>query len=487
MPIRRITFTRRALQARQFTARPAADQNRTSTLRGTTSTCHSLRSRASSKRLSSPPALPAMCCASWTRIHRRGVRRTSCDTSHVRPVLCQLRSRESDPRRLSRSDPESRGYCVNETIAFLSVSDLRGLYRAKALSPIEVTHAVLDRIERLNPVLNAFTVITAELALNQARAAEQAYAAEDAAPLAGIPMSIKDLTPTRGIRTARGSLIDADWVPEDDAPVVERLYAAGAVMLGKTNTPELGWKGDPGNRVFGPSFNPWDLEKTPGGSSGGAAAAVAAGLGPLAQGSDGAGSIRIPAAFCGIFGLKQSFGLVPQYPPSAVGDLSHLGPMTRTVRDAAMMLNAMVGADARDRLSWSSGINYTRDLEAGVRGLRIAWSPTLGYAHVASDVLENTERAAMTFRELGCQVEHVDPDLPDPANILDVMWSGAMAGYFWGSLDDVGHLIDPGLLAVVERAASLSAADLANALQQRNTYYTGLREFMDFQRFNLLL
>jgi aspartyl-tRNA(Asn)/glutamyl-tRNA(Gln) amidotransferase subunit A len=376
---------------------------------------------------------------------------------------------------------------VNDSIAYLSASELGKLYSARALSPVEVTRAILEQIDRLNPELNAFTVITPELALEQASLAERAYAAGDAPPLAGIPTSIKDLTPTRGIRTARGSLIDPDWVPDEDAPVVERLYAAGAVMLGKTNTPELGWKGDSGNRVFGPSFNPWNLAKTPGGSSGGAAAAVAAGLGPLAQGSDGAGSIRIPAAFCGIFGFKQSFGLVPQYPPSAVGDLSHLGPMTRTVRDAAMMLNAMAGADARDRLSWSSGIDYTRDLDAGVSGLRIAWSPTLGYAQVATDVLELTEQAAMTFSELGCQVEHVDPDLPDPANILDVMWSGAMAGYFRGRLDDVGHLLDPGLLAVIERTASLSAADMAHALQQRNTYYTGMREFMHFRRYDLML
>jgi aspartyl-tRNA(Asn)/glutamyl-tRNA(Gln) amidotransferase subunit A len=376
---------------------------------------------------------------------------------------------------------------VDDAVAFLSASELKNLYSARALSPVEVTRAILERIERLNPALNAFTVMTPDLALEQASTAERVYADGDAPPLAGIPISIKDLTPTRGIRTARGSLIDPDWVPDEDAPVVERLYAAGAVMLGKTNTPELGWKGDSGNRVFGPSFNPWNLAKTPGGSSGGAAAAVAAGLGPLAQGSDGAGSIRIPAAFCGTFGFKQSFGLVPQYPPSAVGDLSHLGPMTRTVRDAAMMLNAMAGADARDRLSWSSGIDYTRDLDAGVRGLRIAWSPTLGYAQVAPDVLENTERAAMTFRELGCGVERMDPDLPDPANILDVMWSGAMAGYFLGRLDDVGHLLDPGLLAVIERTASLSAADVAHALQKRNTYYTGMRQFMDLQRIDLLL
>jgi aspartyl-tRNA(Asn)/glutamyl-tRNA(Gln) amidotransferase subunit A len=376
---------------------------------------------------------------------------------------------------------------VNESITYKSAKDLRDLYRAKALSPVEVTHAVLDRIERLNPVLNAFTVVSAELALDQARAAERAYAAGDAPPLAGIPTSIKDLTPTRGIRTARGSLIDPDWIPDEDAPVVERLYAAGAVMLGKTNTPELGWKGDSGNRVFGPSFNPWNLQKTPGGSSGGASAAVAAGLGPLAQGSDGAGSIRIPAAFCGVFGFKQSFGLVPQYPPSAVGDLSHLGPITKTVRDAAMMLNAMAGADVRDRLSWSSGIDYERNLDAGVRGLRVAWSPTLGYAQVASDVLENTERAAMSFRDLGCEVEQVDPSLPDPAHILDVMWSGSMAGYFAEKIDEVRQLLDPGLLWVVERAASLSATVLAHALQQRNSYYTGMRQFMDLQRYDLLL
>jgi aspartyl-tRNA(Asn)/glutamyl-tRNA(Gln) amidotransferase subunit A len=321
--------------------------------------------------------------------------------------------------------------------------------------------------------------------MEQARTAERSYAEGDAAPLAGIPVSIKDLTPTRGIRTARGSLIEPDWVPVDDAPVVERLYAAGAVMLGKTNTPELGWKGDSGNRVFGPSFNPWNLEKSSGGSSGGAATAVAAGLGPLAQGSDGAGSIRIPASFCGIFGFKQSFGLVPQYPPSAVGDLSHLGPMTRTVRDAALMLDAIAGADPRDRLSWSSGIAYERGLDAGIQGLRVAWSPTLGYAQVSSDVLESTTLAAMVFRELGCDVEEVDPGLADPADILDIIWSSAMAGYFAGRLEEVRQLIDPGLLAVIDRSASLSATDLASALQRRNSYYSGMREFME--RFDLLL
>jgi aspartyl-tRNA(Asn)/glutamyl-tRNA(Gln) amidotransferase subunit A len=367
---------------------------------------------------------------------------------------------------------------VSAEIAYLSASELIDAYRARTLSPVEVARTLLDRIEAINPRINAFTTVSADLALVQAEAAERAYQDGTPGSLAGVPVSIKDLTPTRGIRTARGSLIDPDWVPEEDPPIVERLYAAGAVMLGKTNTPELGWKGDSGNRVFGPTYNPWLLERTAGGSSGGAAAAVAAGLGPLSQGSDGAGSIRIPASFCGIFGFKQSFGLVPQYPASAVGDLSHLGPMTRSVTDAALMLNAIAGADPRDRLSWSSGAYYTRDLDRGIEELRVAWSPALGYAEVSDEVLAATEAAANRFRDLGCTVERADPPLENPAEILDVMWSAAMAGYFQGRLDAVGALIDPGLLGVVERAQALTGADLAAALQRRNQYYAGMREFM---------
>ncbi len=369
---------------------------------------------------------------------------------------------------------------MSDSIAYLSANELVTLYARRELSPVEATRGILERIERINPVVNAFTHVSGELALEHAHAAERAYAAGvNPGPLAGVPMSIKDLTPTKGIRTARGSLINPDWVPEDDPPVVERLYAAGAVMLGKTNTPELGWKGDSGNRVFGPSFNPWRLERTAGGSSGGAAAAVASGLGPIAQGSDGAGSIRIPASFCGILGFKQSFGLVPQYPASAVGDLSHVGPMTRTVSDAALMLNVMAGANPRDRLSWSSGMDYTAGLSDGIRGLRVAWSPTLGYAPVNSDVLAATERGVRALADLGCNVVEVDPGLPDPANILDVIWAGAMGGYFAGRMDEIGDLIDFGLREVVERAAMLTAANLAGAMQARNAYYAGMREFME--------
>jgi aspartyl-tRNA(Asn)/glutamyl-tRNA(Gln) amidotransferase subunit A len=365
-----------------------------------------------------------------------------------------------------------------DDVAFLSAEELIAAFRARRLSPVEVTEAILARIDRVNPVVNAYTTVSAEQAMAGARAAEAAYGKGEAGPLAGVPFSIKDLTPTKGIRTARGSLVDPDWVPDEDPPVVERLYAAGGVILGKTNTPELGWKGDSGNRVFGPSYNPWKLDRTAGGSSGGAAAAVATGLGPIAQGSDGAGSIRIPAAFCGIYGLKQSFGLVPQYPPSAVGDLSHIGPMTRTVTDAAIMLNVIAGADARDRLSWSSGIDYTQGLNDGIDGLRIAYSPTLGYVDVDEDVLAAVGEGVKTLQSLGADVVEVDPGLPDPADILDMIWAGAMSGYFLGRLEQVGDLIDQGLLATVQQTGGLTAAELANALQRRNTYYTGMRQFM---------
>jgi aspartyl-tRNA(Asn)/glutamyl-tRNA(Gln) amidotransferase subunit A len=368
---------------------------------------------------------------------------------------------------------------VTETISYMSALELIAAFRARTLSPVEVAEATIARIERFNPRLTAFITVTPERALSDARAAEAAYRDGTAGPLSGVPLSIKDLTPTAGIRTTRGSLVEPDWVPAYDAPFVERTSRAGAVMLGKTNTPELGWKGDSGNRIVGPTHNPWKHGRTAGGSSGGAGAAVAAGLGPLAQGSDGAGSIRIPAAFCGIYGIKPSFGLVAQYPQSAVGDVAHLGPMTRTVRDSALLLNVVAGADARDRLSWSSGIDYLAACEGGIAGLRVAWSPDLGYARVQPDVLKAAERAARRFEDLGCVVEQVDPGLGDPWEMAGPMWTCAMAGVYRDRMDQVRDLLDPGMLRVVERASRYSGADLAAALQARSAYCERARAFMD--------
>ena len=375
---------------------------------------------------------------------------------------------------------------IGEEVCWLSAIALRERYRRRELSPVEVAAAVLERIDRVNPALTAYVTITRDLALAQAGKAGRAYDAGEAGPLAGIPISIKDLTPTKGIRTTRGSLMDPDWVPDYDPPFVERVYTAGAVMLGKTNAPELGWKGDSGNRIVGPSHNPWRHGRTAGGSSGGAGAAVAAGLGPLAQGSDGAGSIRIPAAFCGIFGIKPSFGLVPQFPASAVGDLSHLGPVTRTVRDAALLLDVVAGADPRDRLSYSAGVDHLAACEGGIAGLRVAWSPDLGYAPVEPAVRQATAAAVRRFAEdLGCHVDEVEPGIEDPYETLDRLWASAMAGYQGDRLEERRTILDPGLVREIDRARGFSAVEVAAAHQRRNAYYHAWRAF--FARYDLLL
>jgi aspartyl-tRNA(Asn)/glutamyl-tRNA(Gln) amidotransferase subunit A len=365
-------------------------------------------------------------------------------------------------------------------LCYLSAVELRDLYRKRQLSPVEVTAAILDRIERINPSLNAFVTVTADLARQQARDAEQAYLSyATPAPLAGIPVSIKDLTATKGIRTTRGSLLYKDWIPDFNAPATDRIYAAGAVLLGKTNTPEMGWKGDSGNRVVGPTHNPWKHGHTPGGSSGGAAAAVVAGLGPLAQGSDGAGSIRIPAGLSGSYGLKPSWALIPQYPASVIEQFSHFGPMSRTVRDAALFLNVLAGADVRDRTSLPVDTDYLAALEGDITGLRVAWSPDLGYAQVDPEVRDIAAAAAQRFADLGCHVEETHPDLPDPWDIIHPFWSSAFAGLYLDNLSEVRDQLDPGLLTVIEQGHEFSAPQLAQANMRRIDYYHGWRQFME--------
>src|SRR5919198_1429705 len=228
------------------------------------------------------------------------------------------------------------------------------------------------------------------------------FAGDHLGPLHGVPVSIKDIVVTRGVRTTRGSKLYEDWVPDEDAPLVERLKSAGAIILGKTNTPEFGWKGVTDNLVFGPTRNPWNLERTPGGSSGGASAQVAAGLGPIAIGTDGGCSIRIPAAFAGIFGFKPSFGRVPIYPPSALEEISHAGPLTNTVRDAALTMNVIGGPDDRDRNSPPrADLDYLAARDRGLEGFRVAWSADLGYAPLEPEVRRTAEAAARRFADFG--------------------------------------------------------------------------------------
>ncbi|RIK47338.1 MAG: amidase [Chloroflexi bacterium] len=367
-----------------------------------------------------------------------------------------------------------------DDLCYLSAIELLAKYRGGDVSPVEVTDAVLERIARLDPQINAFVTLTAERARADALAAEAAYRSGDAVgALSGVPISIKDLTPTKGIPTKMGSLLYSDNVPDFDPPFVERVYAAGAVMLGKTTTPEFGWKGESSNRVNGPTHNPWKHGLTAGGSSGGAAAAVAAGFGPLAQGSDGAGSIRIPAGFCGVFGLKPSFGLVTYYPPSPMEVLSHLGPLTRTVRDAALLLNVTVGQDPRDRNSFDTGIDYLAACDGDAAGLRVAWSSDLGYAPVDPEVRAITTAAVHRLSDLGWHVEEAHPDADDPWDIVDTLWAAGQANRHRENFAQVRDRIDPGRIPIIERGMSLRAVDVMDALARRHDYYDRVRVFME--------
>jgi aspartyl-tRNA(Asn)/glutamyl-tRNA(Gln) amidotransferase subunit A len=374
-----------------------------------------------------------------------------------------------------------------DDLAFMPATNLAVAIRSKKLSPVEVVEAVLSRIEVLNPRLNAYCTVTAETARAEARASEAAVMRGDPlGPLHGVPISVKDLVITRGVRTTFGSRIYEANMPEEDAPLVERLKAAGAILLGKTTTPEFGWKGATDSPLFGISRNPWNLDRTPGGSSGGAGAAVAAGLAPLAVGTDGGGSIRIPGSFCGVFGLKPTYGLVPVYPASATGTLSHAGPMTRTVRDAALMLQVMAGPDDRDPLSFPLTRQDTAaGLEGGLRGLRVAWSPTLGYAVVDSEVRILTEAAAKRFGDLGCHLAQLDRVFDDPDPIWSPLFYGGIAGRLHDSMEEWRDRMDPGLVQVVEEGSRISAIQLGKAALARAAFTEQVRRF--FSHYDLLL
>ena len=371
--------------------------------------------------------------------------------------------------------------------------ELLALYRSGQASPVETTQAVLSRIQRLNPRLNAFCLVDDEAALTSARASEARWQAHRQQGIAvgaldGVPTSIKDLILTRGWPTLRGSrTIDPAQPWEVDAPATARLREAGAVLLGKTTTPEFGCKGETNSPATGITRNPWNTDRTPGGSSGGTAAAVAAGLGPLSVGTDGAGSVRIPAAFCGNVGLKPSFGRVPAYPLSPFGTVAHLGPHAMSVRDAALMMNVLKQPDARD---WTSlppdARDYTVGLEDGIRGWRIAYSPTLGYAkNIHPEVAAAVKTAVDTLQALGAEVEMVDPGFEDPLEITTGLWFLGAATVWQGLSPAQQALTDPDLRAEAEQGARLSALDVQQLHLRRGQLGSHMRQFM--QRYDLLV
>jgi aspartyl-tRNA(Asn)/glutamyl-tRNA(Gln) amidotransferase subunit A len=352
----------------------------------------------------------------------------------------------------------------------LTAAELLEAFRKKTLSPVEVTAAVLKRIEALNPVFNAFNVLDAEGAISQAKASEARWlAGQPKGLLDGVPVSIKDLILTRGWPTLRGSkTIDPRGPWNDDAPATARLREHGAVLLGKTTTPEFGWKGVTDSPLTGITRNPWNKAKTPGGSSGGAAAAVASGMGPLAVGTDGGGSIRIPCAFTGIFGIKPSFGRVPAWPLSPFGTVAHVGPMTRTVTDAALMLNVLALPDARD---WHALPYEPRDwrtgLDQGIAHLRIAYSPNLGYAKVDPEVAAIVKKAVSVFEDLGAKIEEKNPGFEDAAPLFMTHWFSGAAFLLRGIARDQHERIDPGLREMAAQGEKVTAHDILDAQLKR--------------------
>ena len=367
-------------------------------------------------------------------------------------------------------------------LCFTPATELSRLIRAKELSPVELVDAVLQRIERLNPVLNAYLTVTADAAREQARAAEdRALHGERRGPLDGIPYSIKDLEPTAGVRTTYGSKWFEHHVPGEDGAVAARLKATGGILLGKTNTSHFGYKDMCDNLLGPPCRNPWKLDRTSGASSGGAGAALAAGLGPLAHGSDGAGSIRIPSALCGVFGLKPSYGRVPYHPNSDYFALrAHNGPMARTVRDAALLLQAMAGPDHRDPLTIDAPPDdYVAACDGDLQGLRVAWSPDLGFAAVDPEVRGIAERAAQRFTELGCTVEAPALDWPNPRDVHKTIYEVGTAARHAERAAERPDWIEPTLMRMILGAGRVSAIEHQRALLARSVFYTAVRAFFD--------
>ena len=376
----------------------------------------------------------------------------------------------------------------DERLCWLPATELAALIRKKKVSPVEVVDAVLDRIAKVNPALNAFVTLTDVQARREARAAERALTRRGAAlgPLHGVPFSVKDLVVTKGVRTTFGTPLYRDNVPAEDAPIVERLKRAGAILLGKTNTPTFGWIGATHNLLFGATRNPWNLDRTPGGSSGGASAAAAAGLGPLHVGTDGGGSIRIPASCAGIYGLKASYGRIPAWPPSGAWSLSHVGPMTRTVADAALMLQVTAGPDERDQYSLPAArVDFTAGLRGGLKGLRVAWSADLGFADaVDPEVRAICAKAVKAFRELGCRVEEVSPRWPSPRDPWETIFCGGIATRLASSLDRRAE-IDAGLYRIIEDGLKHPPTRYVQAWFDRLAWWEHPRRF--FETYDLLL
>ena len=379
---------------------------------------------------------------------------------------------------------------MSSELAYMPATELSRAIRERRVSSVEITERFYQRIERLDPRLNSYLALCPEQAMADARAADDAVARGWAlGPLHGVPISIKDLEMSKGIPTTLGSAVFRDRMPEIDSIVVERVKAAGAIVLGKTNTPEFGQSGTTENKVSDPCRNPWNTDRTPGGSSGGAGAALAAGLCTIATGSDGGGSIRIPASFSGVFGIKPTQHRVPRYGGygrPAANHFSQSGPMSRTVADSALLLQVLAGPDSRDPNSIrETPPDFGARLDQGVEGMRIAWSPDFGYAGVDAEVAEIAARAARVFEELGATVEDAPLKLEDPFEaFFDVFATAAYTSYGHMLEEHRDDFSEPGLFSI-EHGSRVDGARLSRAILRVDQIGRQMEDFFD--TYDLLL
>jgi amidase len=374
-------------------------------------------------------------------------------------------------------------------LCFLTARELVSMVRRREVSAVELLDAHLERIDRVNPRVNAIPTLVPDRARARARVADERLArGESPGPLHGIPIAVKDLELTAGIRTTFGSPIYRDFVPDQSALFVERLESAGAVVLGKTNTPEFGAGSQTFNAVFGRTANPYDPEKTCGGSSGGAAVALTTGMVPLADGSDLGGSLRNPASFCNVVGFRPSPGRVPRWPAiDPWGSLNVLGPMARTVEDAALLLSVMAGPDARDPLSIAEpGSQFVESLERDFRGVRVAWSRNLGSFPVEPEVIEVLESTLSVFSELGCEIDEAHPDFRGAEEAFQTLRAHSFALARGRELKEHRHLLKDTVIWNAERGLALSGPDVARAELLRGEIYHRARAFLESYEFLLL-
>ncbi len=373
-------------------------------------------------------------------------------------------------------------------LEWMSAVDLLDAYATRSLSPVEVAERLLTRIERLDGELGAWCHLDPQRTLDEAATSAARWAAgTPRGRLDGVPVGVKDVFLTEGWPTLKGSVVVDPTGPwPDDSPCVSALRRNGAVLLGKTTTPELGWKGVTDAPATGVTRNPWDPARTPGGSSGGSSAALAAGMVPLALGTDGGGSIRIPAAFAGVAGIKPTWGRVPHWPVSPYGGLAHAGPMARTVADVALMLDVLAEPDHRDPAALlPDGVDHLAALAGGVAGLRIAFSPTLGHVDVDPEVARLVAAAVDTLADLGAQVEEADPGFADPVDLFSVLWNSGAAQATRADTPEQHDLRDPGLREISADGRRWSALDYLDALDRRGALAVQMGAF--HERFDLLV